>query len=269
MKNRISFNCSNLVATQTGHRPANRWEQCVEDVSAFYAPAVTFPERFGRMVADIKALGFDALDIWTPGQLNWRWTTSEHIAAANRILDQNQMAVTSLGGDFGETREEFLAACELANGLGVDLLSGGCPLFFTDRAFVVDALQQYDLRLSIENHPETTAQETLDEIGTDHPGRIGTTVDTGWYATRGFDVVRAITELGCRIMHVHLKNVLPGEEHLNVGYTQGCVPMEECVRTLKRIGYAGDCSMEDHAIDHDPTQEIIEARGLLQRWLSE
>ncbi len=236
-KYHISFNCSNLVGMQTNHDPYADWEQCVAAVNAYYSPLSTFPERFGWMVSDIKYIGFDALDIWTPGQLNWRWVTPEHIAAAREILEQNQMAVTSLGGDFGETREEFLAACRMATALGVDLLSGGCPLFFTDRAFVVDTLERRNLRFSYENHPETTAQETLKEIGDDHPERIGTTIDTGWYATRGFDVVRAVEELNGRIMHVHLKQVLAGSEHENVGYAEGCISMEEVVRALKRVGY--------------------------------
>ncbi len=265
---RISFNCSNLVGAQTGHNPSGTWEQSVDAVSAYYAPLATFRERFGRMVTEIREIGFDALDIWTPGQLNWRWATPEHIAAAREILEQNGMAVTSLGGDFGETREEFLAACRMATALDVDLLSGGCPLFFTDRPFVLDRLEQQNLRFSYENHPETTAQETLKEIGDDHPEWIGTTIDTGWYATRGFDVVRAVEELNGRIMHVHLKQVLAGPDHQNVGYAEGCIPMEQVVRALVRIGYQGDYSVEEHAFTHNPIPDIIKSRALLEQWLA-
>ena len=36
---------------------------------------------------------------------------------------------------------------------------------------------------------------------------IGATVDTGWWATQGYDPARAIEELGEHVVHVHLKDV--------------------------------------------------------------
>lgn len=266
--NGISFNCSNLVGQQSGYTPLNDWETCVRAVNEFYTPLETFPARFERMILDVQALGFDALDIWTGGQMNWRWTTTEHMAIARDLLERHQMVANSLGGEFGKTRQEFLAACRLAVGVGTRLLSGGCPLFDADRQFVLSVLRDHDLQLSLENHPEKNARQMLNRMGPSDQDRIGTTVDTGWYATQGFDVVQAIQELDGRILHVHLKDVLPGSEHVNVGYGRGCVPLEAGVQALRRIGYAGDFSVEDHAIDHDPMPEIAEARRLLQNWLS-
>jgi sugar phosphate isomerase/epimerase len=265
--NAISFNCSNLVGQQSGYDPQNDWESCVQAVNEYYSPLETFPARFEQMVLDVRTLGFKSLDIWTAGQLNWRWATKEHAAAARELLERHQMIVSSLGGDFGETRSEFLAACDLATGVGTRLLSGGCALFHTDRQFVMSALVDHNLQLSLENHPERNAREMLDEVGEADSDWIGTTVDTGWYATRGFDVVQAIQELSGRILHVHLKDVLAGPAHVNVGYGKGCVPLEQCVLALKRIGYPGDISVEEHALDHNPLPEIAEARRLLQTWL--
>jgi L-ribulose-5-phosphate 3-epimerase len=265
--NRVSFNCSNLVGQQAGYKPQNDWGSCVRAVNEYYSPLETFPARFECLVLAVRGLGFEALDIWTAGQLNWRWTTKEHAAVARELLDRHNMAVGSLGGDFGETPQEFLAACELAAGVGTRLLSGGCPLFNTDRQFVLGVLRDHDLILSIENHPEKNAREMLDKIGEADRDRVGTTVDTGWYATHAMDAVKAIQELEGRILHVHLKDVLPGNEHLNVGYGRGCVPLQECVQALRRIGYEGDFSVEEHAIDHDPLPEIAAARRLLRAWL--
>jgi sugar phosphate isomerase/epimerase len=265
--NPISFNCSNLVGRQRGYNSQNDWDMCVQAVNEYYSPLETFAARFEGMIRDVRALGFGALDIWTAGQLNWRWATKEHLAIARELLDRNNMGVISLGADFGETRSEFLAACKLAVGVGTRLLSGGCDLFHSDRSFVQSTLRDHGLQLSLENHPERNAREMLDEIGDADPEWIGTTVDTGWYATWGYDVARAIQELEGRILHVHLKDVLPGPEHVNVGYSKGCVPLEQCVQTLKHIGYAGDISVEMHSIDHDPMPEIAEARRMLLTWL--
>ena len=264
--NRISYNCSNLVGAQCGYSAQSEWDACVEAVNEYYRPLATFAARFEKMILDIRALGFDALDIWLPGQLNFRWAMPEHLKLARALLDKHRMAVTSIGGDFGETKEEFIASCKLAVAVGTDLLSGTTPVVYSDRAFTVRALREYNLRLAIENHPERSSREMLDRVGDGAEGRIGTTVDTGWYATQHYDVVRAIEELDRHILHVHLKNVLDGEEHLNVGYGQGIVPMEQCVYALRRIGYKGDYCIENHPVDHDPTEEIREALGLMKRW---
>ncbi len=266
--NRLGLHCSSFVGKQSGYKPGNSWDGAVQAVNDYYRPLETFPKRFEQLILDVKALGFDALDVWTPGQLSWRWATDEHISTASGVLNSHNMVVTSLAGEFGATREEFLAACRLAKGIHTLVLSGTTTLLFADRTFVVRTLKDYDLKLAIENHPEKTAQEILEQIGEAEGGHIGTAVDTGWYATRRADVVRAIQELNGHIFHVHLKDVLPGDQAINVGYGQGCVPLEASVQALKQIGYAGDYSIEDEGLDHDPTEELKAALSLLQQWLA-
>ncbi|MBI3243150.1 MAG: sugar phosphate isomerase/epimerase [Chloroflexi bacterium] len=267
--NKISLNCSSFVAKQNGYpRPHDSWETCVRAVNEFYRPLETFAKRFEQLILDVKALGFDALDVWTPGQLSWRWASEEHIVIARRLLEQHYMAATSIGGEFGATREDFVAACKLASGVKTQLLSGTTTLLFSERAFVIATLKEYDLRLAFENHPEKTPQEMLDKIGGGGEGRIGTAVDTGWYATQGYDAVKAIEALSNHIFHVHLKDVQAPGEHINCGYCQGCAPLEASVQALKKIGYSGDYSVENHAFDHDPTEELRTALPMLRRWLA-
>ena len=57
-------------------------------------------ERFDALVAEIKSLGFDAIDLWM-GHLNWRWATDEHVAIAKRALADANLSVSSLAGWFG------------------------------------------------------------------------------------------------------------------------------------------------------------------------
>lgn len=237
-------------------------------VNEFYSSLETFAERFEQLILEVKALGFDALDVWTPGQLSWRWATAEHIAVARRLFEQHHVSVTSIGGEFGDTREDFMAACKLAVGVNTGLLSGTTTLLFRDRAFVIATLKEYDLRLAFENHPEKTPQEMLDKIGDGGEGRIGTAVDTGWYATQGYDAVKAIEKLSDHILHIHLKDVRAPGEHINCGYGQGCVPLEASVQALKKIAYTGDYSVENHAFDHDPTEELRTALPMLRHWLA-
>jgi sugar phosphate isomerase/epimerase len=266
--NQISLNCSTFVGKQYSYGSDSDWGSCVDAVNQYYSPLATFPERFEQLVLHVKTLGFDALDIWTPGQLSWRWATDGHISTAHHLLEQHDMAVTSIGGEFGATRDEFVAACRLAVGVDTKLLSGTVPLLFSDRAFLVAKLEEFDLKLAIENHPEKTPEEMLAKIDDTGHGRIGTAVDTGWYATQGYDGVQAIEKLKDHILHVHLKDVLQPtqpDEHINCGYGNGCVPLEEIVSKLDKIQYTGDYSVENHAFDHDPTREVEEAR----KWLEE
>lgn len=263
--NIIALNCSSLVGQQAGYQ--KNWSQSVAAVNEYYKPLDTFATRFEKMLQGIQALGFTAVDIWTAGQLNWSWATREHIAIASNLLKKSSFTVTSLGGEFGATREEFESACHLALGINTRLLSGTLPLLFTDRAFVIEKLRDYDLRLAIENHPERTPAEMLAKIGDGAAGRIGTSVDTGWYATQGYDAAQAILDLRDRLLHIHLKDVFAGE-HVNCGYGKGIVPIERCLIMLKNIGYQGDISVENHAVDHDPTDELRTALDRVKQALA-
>lgn len=263
----ISLNCSSFVAKQYGYHTDNDWGSCVRAVNEYYSPLETFGERFEQLIADVKDLGYAAVDVWTPGQLSWRWATDKYIQIAHDLLTQHNIQVSSLGGSFGETREELISACELAVGIDTHLLSGTTRMLSSDRDFLVQMLNKYDLRLAIENHPEKSPQEMLDQIGDTADGRIGTAVDTGWYATHGYHAADAIRILDKHVFHVHLKDILRAGEHINCGYGKGIVPLEECVNVLQSIGYTGDISIENHCLDHDPTDELREALPTVRKWL--
>ncbi len=266
--NTIAFHCSSFVAQQCGYHPHNQWADCVRASSEYYRPLETFAARFELLILTVRALDYDALDVWQAGQLDWRWATPDHIDLARDLLTKHNLTLTSYAGEFGVTRQEFLDACAVARGIRAAILSGTTRLLFNERAFVIETLHTFDLKLAIENHPETSAQEMLDQIGDGGAGRIGTAVDTGWYATRGYAVPRAIHELGAHILHVHLKDVLAGAEHINCGYGKGIVPLEASVRALRAIGYQGVISVEEHTLDHDPTSELQAALPLVRAWLA-
>jgi len=266
---KIALHGSSFVASRYGWALAGGWEECVTALSAYYQPIKTFASRFSDLVAQVKNLGFKRMDVWQPGVLNWQWASEAHILLAAGILREHQVETVSLAGEFGITRAEFESACRVAVGIGASLLSGTTALLASDRSFVVDRLEQYDLRLAIENEVERTPAEILSQIGDGAGGRIGTALDTGWYATHGYDISRAVHDMTPHILHVHLKDVLPGPEHVNCGYGQGCVDLEGCVRALVETGYEGVVSVENHTLDHDPSDDLISARLWLERILNQ
>jgi len=266
---KISLLGSCFVGNQCGYDPPKSWEECVRALSDYFFPIETFQQRFEELICHVEKLGFERMDVWQPAELNWQWAIQKHIEIARSVINKHGMEISSLAGEFGETRAEFLSACHLAKGIGAPILSGTTALYLTDRSFVVNSLEQYGLKLAIENEVEFTASEMLEKIGDGGNGRIGTAIDTGWYATHGYNVLSAIDELKNHIFHVHLKDVYPGEVQINCGYGKGCVPIKESVFALKRIGYSGVISVENHNLDHDPDQEIIEGRELVKEWIAQ
>lgn len=108
----ISFMGANYVARQVGYRMTGGWGQGDRAASAHFAPLETFRARFAEIAADVRALGFEAMDVWT-----------SHLAAAREVLDEHGLSVPSLGGWFGSTAEEFEATCRIAEALGGDSAS--------------------------------------------------------------------------------------------------------------------------------------------------
>lgn len=266
--NTISFMTANYVARQLDFNMTRGWGQGDKATNEYYRPLQTFGERFDELLGRVRAMGFTAIDLWL-AQLNPQWATDEHIAIARELLAQHDLPVVSFAGWFGSTPDEFEATCKLAMALNCPMLGGSTSVLEKDRPFVIDALNRYDLRLGLENHPEKNSNEMLAKIGDGGGGRIGTTIDTGWYGTQGYDSVSAINELADHLFHVHLKDVLAPGAHDTCRYGQGIVPIAECVRTLQAIGYEGGISVEHEPERYDPTEDCIASLQMLRGWLGE
>lgn len=264
---RISFMGANYVARFVGYRMTKGWGEGDATNNAYYRPLETFAERFEELLLGIRAMGFSVMDIWM-AQLNWSWATAEHLQIAAQLLTQHNMRVASLAGYFGSTRAELESACRLANAVGTTILGGSTSLLYSDRASTVAILKEYGVQLGLENHPEQTAAEMLAKIGDGGEGTIGTAIDTGWYATHGYDAVRAIQELYPHIVYVHLKDILAPGAHETCRYGQGCVDIAQCVATLRALGYAGTYSVEHEPEQFDPTPDCQAMLAMLQNWLA-
>jgi sugar phosphate isomerase/epimerase len=122
------------------------------------------------------------------------------------------------------------------------------------------------VRFGLENHPERTPSEVLEAIGDE--GALGVAVDTGWWATQGYDPVAAIHELSDRLFHVHLKDVEEPGTHVTCMHGEGCARISDCVDALIDIGYAGPVSIEHHSFDRDPTPECARALTMVREQLA-
>ncbi len=112
MKNTISFMSANYVARQLGYAMTGGWGQGDRATNDYFKPLETFPRRFEEILQEIKALGFEALDLWT-AHLNPAWASDDHIAQAKDLLDRHGLKVTSLAGGFGSSPEGFSSTTSL------------------------------------------------------------------------------------------------------------------------------------------------------------
>src|SRR5581483_3628177 len=252
---------ANFVARETGYA-MHGWGHGDRLTNEVFAPLETYAERFDALLVDIRALGFSTIDLWG-AHLNPDWATDAHVEAAVAALERHGIGVSTYATWVGPSNIE--RACELTRALGTSLIGAG---FSGDAAALAPALERYGVRLAIENHPEQTPSEVLAKI--EHGGeRFGATVDTGWWGTQGYDAARAIAELGGHVWHVHLKDVLSlGEPHETCCYGEGIVPLQECVRALQRLGYAGAIAVEHEPETFDPSDELRAMREELETWLT-
>jgi L-ribulose-5-phosphate 3-epimerase len=258
--NRIAFITANFVARETGWAMQG-WGHGDRATTEAFSPIETFADRFGTLCADVAALGFDTIDVWG-GHLGPHWATDDHLDAAREAVAANGLSVASY--QVYAAAKHLERACAIAEALGAAVLSGFVPV---DDERLPGLLDRHGLRFGLENHPEPTPQAMLEKIGDDP--RVGVCVDTGWFGTQGYDAARALEELGGRVLHVHLKDVLHrGEPHETCRWGKGVVDAEACVRALQRIGYAGAIAIEHEPETFDPSDEVRSMREQLEGWLT-
>jgi sugar phosphate isomerase/epimerase len=264
----ISFNGANVVAEQLNWNMTQGWNQGDTATSRYYEPIATFEERFDAFIGRVVASGFTAVDLWS-AMLDYRWATDAHLAAANRVLTERGVRVVSYGGGFGATEEEFRRANAVITGVGARILGGRTEFFDTHRDRALTVLTEHDTLLAIENHPERNSAELADQIGTDHGGHLAAAVDTGWFATQGFDPARALRELGPAVAHVHLKDIRAAGAHDTCALGDGIVDIADCVAALDEIGYTGVISIEHEPEHYNPYEEVVLSRSRLLDILAE
>ncbi len=265
--NVVSLMSANYVARELSYRMTGGWAEGDLATNEYFRTAETFPERFGALLDEMKALGVSAVDIWT-GHLNPVWATPDHVIAAKEELARTGLSVSSLAGGFGDTPEAFERSCKLAAELGAPVLGGSSGLLSSERDTLLALACEYDVIFGFENHPgDRTSADVRARIGSPDP-HLGVALDTGWFGTYSFDAVQAISDLSEVLVHLHLKDVRAAGGHETCRYGEGVVPVEACVRELKRLGYGGGISVEHEPETFDPTEDCRVNLELLKGWLA-
>ena len=265
--NTLSFITANYVARELNYQMSEGWDQGDAATQAAFRPVEQFESKLDAMLGDIKALGFQALDLWG-AHLHGRWATAEHLRIAKELLAERELKVVSLAA-WIDSLETLKGTAAIATALGATSIGGGAPSLHEFRADAEAVLKEHGVKLGIENHPERTPDEVLKQIGDGADGFIGAALDTGWWATQGFRAPQAIGELKDHLVHVHLKDVRAEGEHETCRLGTGIVPITECLETLREVGYTGALGIEHEPETFDPTQDIRASAALVRDWLAE
>lgn len=266
--NSISFITSNFVAREVGYAITEGWHQGNNATNDYFRPIDTFPKRFDALLKEIKAIGFQTIDLWV-SHLHWAWATKEHSKIANSLIGKHRLQVASMAGRFGSTRLEFESACQLAHAMEVRLLAGTAPFLRINRDEAVALLRKYSLQFALVSQQESSAEQLLSKTGYDNHDILGVALDTGWYETLGPELLEAIEELASNLKLVHLKNYVSADNTTTSTYDKGIVPIQECIEKLKEISFNGTISIEHYPFDRNPADECRQNLELLKTWLKE
>jgi L-ribulose-5-phosphate 3-epimerase len=255
-----AFMTANYVARELDYTNASEWGKCHgATVNAFHGS--NFSSKFEELVSTVKEIGFDAIELWV-AHLDPLKATDTMLAKANNILNNYDVKVISYTAGFGSPGVSYEEANQIfttAKAIGAPVLAQG---FHPDNGEIVSELaEKYNIRVGLENHPEKSPTEVIEKVKNFYPW-VGSAIDTGWFATQGYDPVQALRELEEYLVHVHLKDVKEVGQHNSCTVGDGIVDARGFLSALNEIGYKGYVTIEHEPRDYDPTEDV---RKSLQR----
>lgn len=264
-----AFMTANFVAREMNYEMTGleQWGDAhAATVVAFHGEP--FERKFEEIVKNVKACGYDAMELWV-AHLDALRATPEMMDSALKILRQYDMKIPAYTAGFAQpnvTRDDAVKIFETAKQLGVTCLAQG---FHPDNGPLVKELASlYGIKMGLENHPEKTPKEAIDKVKEFYPW-IGIAYDTGWMATQGYDPVQAVADFKDYLVHVHLKDVLAVGHHDTCALGDGVVDIKGLLRKLKEIGYSGYITIEHEPFQFDPSDDMKASLERAKTWWEE
>lgn len=263
---RFSFMSANFLGREKNYQNVTGFGDGSRSVQAFFSPVETYAERVDALFAEVAAMGFHGIDLWT-AHCHPNWMTPRHVEGLLAALERHKLTLVSIAGGLNADLSQIEAVCRMARTVGCPLLGMGCRALPEQTAAVESLLARHDVCLGFENHPdEPTPEVVLEKIGRGRHPHIGVTFDTGWWGTHAFPVLEALDVLRDHLFLVHLKNVQSPGAHEAAPWEGGCLDLQPVVRRLKQTGYPGWISLEYEPLDHDPTGECRAFLETAERW---
>ena len=191
-------------------------------------------------------------------------STQEQITA---VLDKFKSAginVYTVGVVYMKTKESVDQAFEYAKMAGVKMIVGAPD--YELLPYVEEKIRKYDFKLAIHNHgPDNPLYPNATDIWNhikDLDARIGICIDIGHTTRDGQDPSADINKYKSRIYDIHIKDVdKQAKEGKTIEMGRGIIDIPKVVETLRKIKYAGSCSLEFEKDMNDPLPGIAESIG--------
>ncbi|MFT4033772.1 MAG: sugar phosphate isomerase/epimerase [Siphonobacter sp.] len=191
-------------------------------------------------------------------------STPEQIAAFHEKLKQFDVTGYAVGPIYMKTTQEIDNAFEYAKRVGVKLMIGiPNPDQLT---YVEKKVKEYDIRYAIHNHgPEDklypTAASVYNQVK-NMDRRMGLCFDMGHDMRFGDNPVTDLSEYSKRIFDIHLKNVTAAtKDGTTCELSRGVIDIPAFVAMLRKVKYAGCCSLEYEKDMKDPLAGLAESVG--------
>jgi sugar phosphate isomerase/epimerase len=193
--------------------------------------------------------------------------TDEQIAWVKKELQKNSLTLVAYGVvSFDSTEKSMRQVFDFARKMGIQVIN--TEPAFTDWHPLDKMVQEYDIKISVHNHPLPShfalPQTVLKQVkGLDR--RIGSGMDTGHWMRSGVEPLKAMAMLRGRIVHSHLKDLdlfNDPKKAKDVPFGTGKANIHDILAELTLQDYDGYLSIEHEREDESANPSPNIAKGL-------
>ena len=191
-------------------------------------------------------------------------STDEQISAFHAKLAEKGVTGYAVGPIYMKSEAEVDRAFAYARRVGVKLIVS-VPNYEL-LPYVEKKVQEYDFRTAIHLHgPDMQLYPDATDIWNSVKNldpRIGMCLDIGHDMRFGADPIRDLKRYSSRVFDIHLKDVTGNtREGRAIELGRGKIDFPRFVKMLRKVGYAGSCSLEYEKDMKDPFLGIAESVG--------
>jgi sugar phosphate isomerase/epimerase len=241
------------------------WGKMVEKYRAEFNRA-----EFIKLAGEIRAMGYENLEIWEPTFSHHVYTVEDAKVLAAELGEMGFKSLAYCIGGFGpKDVDQVKTAYRFAKALGAKAVTGCIPLEGNEE--LLPELERcgklYGLCFAVENHPAPNIENPADvKRLTEGYSTIGANFDVGIYNQQGYDVIAAAHLLKDKIFHVHFKDTMKGGTGcLPIG--DGDAPMGELIKLLQQWGYQHMVSVE-FEYEGDPAPGLVKSLAYIKSQLA-
>ena len=192
----------------------------------------------------------------------WRTTVSmDHFRGVRKKFDDAGVRLYAYNYSFRDnfTDEEIARGFEMAQALGVDIITASSTLTVVDR--VDREAQKAHIKVGFHGHSdvkhpnEFSTPETFEKAMAGHSPYINVNLDIGHFFAAGFDPVDFITRHHKRIVTLHLKD-RKKDNGANMPFGQGDTPIKPVLQLLEKNKFDIPANIEYEYRGADTVAEV-------------